>query len=270
MPVFARLRCKGIGNRGEEYESPITWATLSAKGNRAELTYDFDDNTMQNWTSIDADGDGNGWVSSSNPGIYHNSGVSLSGTGHNSSEAYVISGSYANQTGQVLYPDNYLVSPQIALGGSITFYACAQDASYAAEHFGVAVSTTGNTSASSFTTIQEWTMTAKGASDVRTVGRDGNNRVQGNWYQYTVDLSSYSGMGYVAIRHFNCHDEFILNVDDITIVEGAGGGGGGGSVNPIQEPRESEIVWSNCLDKDMYLTDVDEKTLYRDQVAIYQ
>ena len=27
--------------------------------------------------------------------------------------------------------------------------------------------------------------------------------------------------------------------------------------DPVQEPRESEIVWSNCLDKDMYLTDGD-------------
>ena len=244
------------GNRGEMIEGEISWTEpVSVRGNR-DLAYDFDDNTMQGWTSIDADGDGNGWVSSSNPGIYHNSGVNLSGTGHNSSEAYVISGSYANQTGQALYPDNYLVSPQIALGGSITFYACAQDATYAAEHFGVAVSTTNNTSASAFTTIQEWTMTAKGAGMV-SAGREGNNRAQGNWYEYTVDLSSYSGMGYVAIRHFNCSDEFILNVDDITIVEGAGGPTPPTPPTPgsneLQLPRESEIVWSNCLDKDMFI-----------------
>ena len=246
------------GNRGEEIAGPISWSEpIAINNDRATLTYDFDDNTMQNWTNIDADGDGNVWVSSSNPGIYHNSGVNLSGTGHNASEAYVISGSYANQTGAVLYPDNYLVSPQIALGGSISFYACAQDNNYAAEHFGVAVSTTSNTSASAFTMLQEWTMTAKGAG-MMSVGRDGNNRAQGNWYQFTVDLSSYSGMGYVAIRHFNCHDEFILNVDDITIVEGAGGPTPPTPPTPgtngLQLPRESEIVWStNCLDKDMYL-----------------
>ena len=68
-------------------------------------------------------------------------------------------------------------------------------------------------------------------------------------------------MGYVAIRHFNCNDQFILDVDDITIVEGAGGptpptpptpGTGG-----LQEERESEIVWSNCLEKGMYLGEGD-------------
>ena len=185
-------------------------------------TYNFDDNTMMGWTSIDADGDGNGWVSSSNPGIYHNSGVSLSGTGNNSSEAYVISGSYANQTGAALTPDNYLVSPAVIsaeAGAQIQFWACAQDASYAAEHFGVAVSTTTATAAA-FTTIQEWTMTAKNAGDA-DVNSEVRGTRQGTWYQYTVDLSAYAGQDiWVAIRHFNCTDMFILNVDDITLATG--------------------------------------------------
>ena len=215
--------------------------------NRESLVYDFDDSSLQGWTTIDADGDGYTWVSSMNPGNYHNAGVDLTGTGHNASAYYVISGSWANGIGQVLYPDNYLVSPQITLGGSISFWACAQDASYAADHFGVAVSTTSSTIPNAFATIQEWTMTAKSSSNVTSIGRDGNTRAQGNWYQYTVDLSAFSGMGYVAIRHFNCSDQFILNVDDITIVEGTGTGG-------LLEPRESEIVWSNFLDKDMFLS----------------
>ena len=182
----------------------------------ADASFNFDDNTMMGWTSIDGDGDGNGWVSSANPGIYHNSGVSLAGTGHNASEAYVISGSYANQTGQALTPNNFLVSPEKAGWTSISFFACAQDASYAAEHFGVAVSTTGNTSAADFTTIAEWTMTAKGEGAM-SVGRDGQIR-QGNWYEKTVDFSAYAGQDiWVAIRHFNCTDMFILNVDDITL-----------------------------------------------------
>ena len=182
--------------------------------------YNFDDGSLQGWTNIDADGDGYIWVSSTDPGSYHNAGVDLTGLGHNDSEAFVISGSYTNAQGMALHPDNYLVSPQVQLGGMVKFYAQAQDVSYAAEHFGLAVSTTSNTDASAFTTIQEWTMTAKNAgpkSGVRAVRA-------GNWYEYTVDLSAYSGMGYVAIRHFNCSDEFILNVDDITIGDPAKGG----------------------------------------------
>lgn len=188
------------------------------------MTYNFDDNSMMSWTSLDADGDGNGWVSSANPGIYHNSGVSLSGTGHNESEAYVISGSYANQTSQALTPDNYLVSPmKIAAqdGAAINFWACAQDASYAAEHFGVAVSTGSNTAAADFTTIQEWTMTAKGNRGAEEYSAVRGTR-QGSWYEYNVDLSAYAGQEiWVAIRHFNCTDQFILNVDDITLGDGS-------------------------------------------------
>ena len=188
-------------------------------------TYDFDDETMMGWTSIDADADGYGWVSSGNPGQYHNAGVSLAGTGHDSSQGYVISGSYSNSAGVALNPDNYLVAPtQISAvnGAQIQFYACAQDASYAAEHFGVAVSTT-TASAGAFTTIQEWTMTAKGAQGrTAEAERDVRGLRQGTWYQYIVDLSAYAGQDiWVAIRHFNCYDMFILNVDDIVLADGS-------------------------------------------------
>ena len=193
-------------------------------GEASSFMEDCDAGMPAGWTNIDADGDGNVWVSSMTPGIYHNSGIDLTGTGHNSSTAYVISGSYANQTYQALTPDNYLVSPEVTLGGTFSFYACAQDANYAAEHFGVAVSTTGNTAGSDFTTIQEWTLTAKNVGSVISAGRSGANRAQGNWYLFTADLSAYEGQtGYVAIRHFNCTDQFILNVDDIAMNADRGG-----------------------------------------------
>jgi hypothetical protein len=145
-------------------------------GEASSLSENFDEGIPTGWTTIDADGDNLTWVSSMNPGIYHNSGVDLSGTGHNGSNAYVISGSFANQTLQALTPDNYFVSPQVTLGGTFSFWACAQDATYAAEHFGVAVSTTGNTDDSDFTTIQEWTMTAKSGGAATNATRDGGLR----------------------------------------------------------------------------------------------
>ena len=182
----------------------LRYAALTSK-NRATLVYNFDDSDLEGWTTIDADGDGYSWeISTSDPTSYYTNPIST-GSGHNSSLDMVVSGSYSNLYG-ALTPDNYLVSPQINLGGSITFWAAAQQHDYPEEHFGVAVSMGSNTNDDDFTTIQEWTMTAK---------------AQGNWYEYTVDLSAYSGEGYVAIRHFNCTDQFILLVDDITIVEGS-------------------------------------------------
>ena len=113
--------------------------------------------------------------------------------------------------GSALFPDNYLVTPQVELGGTITFWASAEDLNDFAEHFGIAVSTESGTIPADFTMIQEWTMTAKGGGQ----GGPRGNREQGTWYQYTVDLSEYAGQtGYIAIRHFNCSDQFALAIDD--------------------------------------------------------
>ena len=204
---------------GAEGLAPTPGPNPGPGGNGDTFSENFDAGMPAGWTTVDADGDGYTWVSSMTPGNYHNAGVDLTGTGHNASAHYVISGSWANGTGMVLYPDNYLVSPQVnlAAGSTFSFWACAQDASYPADHFGVAISNNGT---SDWTMVNEWTMTAKGTGAM-SYGRDGANRAQGNWYNYSVDLSAYAGQKYIAIRHFNCHDEFILNVDDIELSNGA-------------------------------------------------
>mgnify|MGYP002521771138 CR=1 FL=1 len=176
------------------------------------VSIDFDDSSMGEWTTIDADGDGYTWVLGSEAGgVYLVSDGTLANSGHNGSADLVCSGSYSNVSG-ALTPDNYLVSPRVTLGGSITFWVSGQDADYPAEHFGVAVSTTGNTDPADFTTIAEWTLTADGTAANK----------QGTWGQFTVDLSAYEGQGYVAIRHFNCTDQFILDLDDIVITGPSG------------------------------------------------
>ena len=183
------------------------------------LTYNFDDG-MQGWTSIDADGDGNTWVLGSEVGgIYLQEGSSLAGSGHNGSADFVVSGSYSNVSG-ALTPDNYLVSPKIKLGAPMKFYASAQDASYPAEHFGVFVSTNGNTATADFESVQDWTLTASRVNKVKGAVSSqfrGPRKAQGSWYEFTVDLSAYEGQeGYVAIRHFDVTDQFLMNVDDIS------------------------------------------------------
>ena len=166
----------------------------------------------EGWTTIDADGDGYNWVLTTQMAVY---GYSNNNDGHYGTVG-MTSGSYHGSAG-ALTPDNYLVTPKVNLvqGSTFSFWACAQDADYPAEHFGVYVSDNGT---SGWTMVQEWTMTAKGASGNKGIGRDGNTRGDiGNWYQYTVDLSAYAGEKYIAIRHFNCSDEFFLNVDDILL-----------------------------------------------------
>ena len=179
-------------------------------GDLTTVVYDFEDGTMQGWTTIDADGDGFNWTLGASPSI----------NTVNESKYSVYSESYSSDAGGALTPDNYLVSPQIKLDGSISFYACAQDGEWAAEHFAVAVSTAGNTDAADFTNVEEWTMTASRAANPSFApGKFRSPRkTPGAWYKYTVDLSSYEGAeGYVAIRHFDCTDNFYIVVDDIEI-----------------------------------------------------
>ena len=158
-----------------------------------DFEQDYVEGSLIGWKTIDADGDTYNWTLS----------PTGEGFGHNSSNGVVMSYSYSNYSG-ALSPDNYLVSPQLAITSNnhyVSFWASALDEVYPADHFGLAVSTTG-TSASDFAMIQEWTMTAK----------------QGNWYEYSVDLNAYVGQEiYIAIRHFNSQDNFCLCVDDVFV-----------------------------------------------------
>lgn len=159
--------------------------------------FDFESDYMEGrlleWKVIDADGDSYNWMLS----------PVGEGYGHNSSDGVMMSYSYSNYSG-VLSPDNYLVSPRLSITANnhyVTFYASALDEAYPADHFGLAVSTT-NMQTSSFTMLQEWTMTAK----------------QGGWHEYAVDLNDYVGqVVYIAIRHFNSTDNFCLCVDDVFV-----------------------------------------------------
>ena len=182
---------------------------VTSKGNRDALNWSFEGD-FEGWTTIDADGDGHNWSISS---------VLMAGSGINSHHGVdmLTSESYDNTNKKALTPDNWLISPQVTLGGVFTMYAMAQDGSWAAEHFGIFVSTTSNTNTSSFTQLGEWTLTAKGSGGKGGVSRSGN-RASGNWYKFTVDLSAYAGQtGYIAVRHFNCTDQFYLNVDDFCL-----------------------------------------------------
>ena len=193
--------------------SKVQWSlttNISGGGTGGEattFTESFESGIPADWTTIDADGDGYNWMQSS----VMMAGYSI--TPH-SGDDMVSSASYS---GVALFPDNYLVTPQvnIANGSTFSFWACAQDASYPAEHFGVAISDDGTT----FTMVQEWTMTAKGDG---AKGPRGTNAT-GNYYQYSVDLSAYAGQKYIAIRHFNCTDMFYLNVDDAELSNGSKG-----------------------------------------------
>ena len=133
------------------------------------------------WTLIDADGDGQNWY------VWN---LTLD---DGTTQTTFSSNSYINNYG-ALTPDNWAITPQSTLGAAVQFDAWGQDPSYAGEHFQVYVSTTG-TEIADFTPISEEIV----ATGVQTT--------------YTFDLGPYAGeQGYIAIRHFNVTDMYILNV----------------------------------------------------------
>lgn len=162
-------------------------------GTTTTLVWDFEDPELEfdGWTSIDADGDGNDW-------FYNHEQVHTPHCNPYSGEGVVCSASYDNDTSSALTPDNWLVSPQVPLGGEFKFWAAGQDAFYCEEHFAVFVSTGGNTDPADFVQVSDEFV----ASD--------------NYEQFTIDLSDFTGEGYIAIRHFNVTDMFMLNIDDIS------------------------------------------------------
>ena len=86
----------------------------------------------------------------------------------------------------------------------------AQDANYANEHYGVYVSTTG-TNPSNFTLLYEEDLDA-----------DGGPRATGTWKQKMVNLPYGNQTIYLAIRHFNCEDMFLIDIDDFSVTPGVG------------------------------------------------
>ena len=185
------------------------YGSVAFGGNRGTLTYDFEDG-WQNWTTFQGSTTSpHSWMHNTEYVAYDSNGDQIIPECHNSSEGMMLSESYisASTSGggdaQAVTPDNYLVSPQFRLGGSFTFYVASRMSNYPAEKFSVLVSESGNNNASYFTHT-ELTVTLSDNS----------------WHEYTIDLSEYSGMGYVAIRHYDCNDQHLLYIDDVTIVEG--------------------------------------------------
>jgi len=157
---------------------------------RKNYYIDFENGLPEGWTQIDADGDNNTWY------VYS----SDSGEETRSGSRCMASDSYNGQSGE-LTPDNWLITPQLDLGGTLSVWLRAYSKSYNDEHFAIYLSTTGN------------------AKDDFTIVLVPETQVTGEYQQYTADLSSYAGQkGYIAIRHFNCTDQYRLLLDDFEII----------------------------------------------------
>ena len=142
------------------------------KGENA-VTWDFEDEAqMDNWMALDNDGDGYNWYQHINTGsgnltTHGGDGVIASESYHNNDDG--------TQGGTALEPDNWLITPVVNLGGTLTLWACGQDPSYAEEVFAIYVCVGTPTSLDAFEKV---------GVDVTTTGE---------MTEYKFDLSAYAG-----------------------------------------------------------------------------
>jgi M6 family metalloprotease-like protein len=141
------------------------------------------------WTTTDADRDTKNWYNATTAGADGTPGFANS----------------ASYDDAAITPDNWLITPQISVteGNRLTYYIASYDGNYP-DHYGVFISTT-NTNTASFNTtpLLEETPTA-------------------GWQKRTIDLSAYTGENiYIAFRHFDCTNEYRINLDEVSIVKDA-------------------------------------------------
>ena len=176
------------------YGSTVTLSAFT-RGNRETLTYDFEDGTTQGWTVGSDDNGSTTWAVGQSG--YNPSGSSGTVYTTNSGNYYV--GSVYDASNAV---DDWLISPQITLGGNMVFYIKITNTSYT-DYYSVHLSTGTNA-------IGQFATALLPATQVTST----------DYTMVTVDLSAYTGQGYVAIRHTADADQASLLVDDVTIVEG--------------------------------------------------
>ena len=189
----------------------------------------FDDGVLpEGWTTIDADGDGEGWEFMTGFSDYAHSGDGLA-----------TSASYINYVGP-LEPDNWLITPLLDLEGTMKVWMYGQDPKWAAEHFAAYLYIPAEGDDEELT-----------ADDFK-IELIKEKIVTGEYVQYEANLSEYEGQkGYIAIRHFNCTDMYRLNLDDFGIYTEETGG---------------EWTELSTEENSIELTDLDAGTTYELQV----
>ncbi len=167
------------------------------------IVWDFEDKAqLEDWKLVDKNEDGFNWEYFSNEGRDSGRMTTHSGDG------IMMSESYDYEEFSPLSPDNWLISPEVTLGGTLSFWACGQDQTYCHEIFAVYVCVDDETNVEGSVEVDGHHFLKVG-SDI-TATKDMTN--------YAFGLKDYQGkIGRFAIRHYKVTDEFILNIDDIEL-----------------------------------------------------
>ena len=134
---------------------------------------------------VDADGDGNAW--------------SLAYSDDTQTDACFMSESWSSSTFTSMDPDNWLITPEVGLGGTLKFKTWNYSSSWP-DMIGVYICTNPDwASLDEFEPLMEEIVPGLTPEE------------------FEIDLSAYTGMGVIAFRHYNSYDMMRIFVDDIEV-----------------------------------------------------
>ncbi len=147
--------------------------------------------------------------------------------------------SFSYDNGTSYDPDNWLISPAIGLGGTLKFKLWNRNSNYKDK---VAVYLyIGNLDLNSNLSINDFVK----ISDDYAPGTSPT--------EYTLSLSSYSGVGHLLFRHYNSYDKYSIYLDDIEVTV----------PNPVELP---EWTYVNDVTNPYTITGLTSNTTYEVQV----
>lgn len=182
---------------------PATPLPSTPRNTFFQETWESNSFTTNGWVLTDADGDGKNWR------------ISSSYTAHTGT--YCVGSESWNSTTGPLTPNNWMGSKAIDLTTAtgtiiLEYWVRAQDQTWPSEKYAVYASTSGNKPAD-FTGANG----KKLFEETVVKGTDSANKL---YVKRSLDLSSYVGQTvYIAFRHYDCTDMFVLVIDDITVFQ---------------------------------------------------
>lgn len=186
------------------------------------------------WSLNDVDADGNNWAQ-------------VDYEAHSGTYA-ANSASYDNALG-VLYPDNYLITPQFTINAAnleLTYWVIAVDGDWPEENYDVLVSTTG-TALTDFTSVFNETLTANDST----------------YQERVISLAGYNGQNiYIAFRHHDVSNMFSMNIDDLTIQASTGIEENTPVVSVYPNPAENYTTIVFDGQANLTISDMSGRTIY--------
>ena len=161
------------------------WTDPASLSQLWDFPLDGYEEQTEGWSLNDADGDGYNW------GLTYSS--------NDQDDVCFYSASWSRDAG-ALSPDNWLITPEVALGGTLKFKTWNVSSSYPDKIMVYVCNKPDFESLDDFVAISDFIQPSTSPEERE------------------IDLSAYEGTGFIAFRHYDCSDQYMIYLDDIEVI----------------------------------------------------